>query len=129
VTEFLAVEQVIAIHRAVAGDVALVRPDGLHSAVGLQRQSVFGQDAYPTIIDKAAALMRSLAENQPFEDGNKRVAWASARVLLEANGVAIRATVEEVVHLLTVDLAVNRIGVPELAVFLRAHIVETPGES
>ncbi len=98
-----------------------MRPDGLHSALGLQYQTVFGQDAYPSVFEKAAALMRSLAENQPFQDGNKRVAWAAARIFLYGNGIAVTASVEDVLQLLAVRLAVDRIGVPELAAFLSEH--------
>jgi prophage maintenance system killer protein len=35
--------------------------------------TAFGEDAYPTIHEKAAALLHSLARNHPFVDGNKRI--------------------------------------------------------
>lgn len=40
--------------------------------------TVFGLDAYPTLLTKAAALMKSLARNHALLDGNKRTAWAAA---------------------------------------------------
>ena len=46
----------------------------LESAVGRLYQSVFGQDAYPDVTDKAVALFHSLVSNHPFHDGNKRTA-------------------------------------------------------
>ena len=41
---------------------------------------MFGEDAYPSFAEKAAALMHSLARNHPLDDGNKRLAWAATRV-------------------------------------------------
>lgn len=37
-------------------------------------QSVFGEDAYPTIEDKIAFVVASIAKNHIFFDGNKRTA-------------------------------------------------------
>jgi death-on-curing family protein len=58
----------------------------LESAVGRPFQSAFGQDLYPTVIDKAAALFHSLVANHPFHDGNKRTAVVSLQHFLLANG-------------------------------------------
>ncbi len=58
----------------------------LESAVGRPSQTVFGQDAYPTVTDKAAALFHSLVSNHPFHDGNKRTAVTALQHFLLANG-------------------------------------------
>jgi death on curing protein len=58
----------------------------LESAVGRPHQTVFGQDAYPTVIDKAVALFHSLVSNHPFHDGNKRTAVTALHHFLLANG-------------------------------------------
>jgi death-on-curing protein len=50
---------------------------------------VFGQDAYPDLFDKAAALLHSLARNHPLVDGNKRLAWLATYVFLAKNGVEL----------------------------------------
>ena len=58
----------------------------LASVVGQVQQSVFGEDAYPTLADKAAAYAFFLTMNHPFNDGNKRTAvvdffqWVAAHV-------------------------------------------------
>lgn len=44
--------------------------------------SAFGEDAYTTVHQKAAALVQSLAKNHPLVDGNKRLALASLIVFL-----------------------------------------------
>src|SRR5260370_27493261 len=58
----------------------------LESAVGRPFQTVFGEDAYPSVTDKAAALFHSLVSNHPFPDGNKRTAVLSLHHFLLANG-------------------------------------------
>jgi death on curing protein len=58
----------------------------VESAVFRPRTTVFGEDAYPTLWLKAAALLHSLARNHGFHDGNKRTAWASTWLFLGKNG-------------------------------------------
>lgn len=58
----------------------------LDSALARPQSSVFGQDAYPDVWEKAAALMESLARNHALVDGNKRIAWYAAWVFLHMNG-------------------------------------------
>ena len=58
----------------------------LESAVSRPFQTVFGQDAYPTILEKSVALFHSLVSNHPFHDGNKRTAVSALYIFLLANG-------------------------------------------
>ena len=58
----------------------------LDSALARPQSSVFGQDAYPDVWQKAAALMESLARNHGLVDGNKRIAWYATWVFLHMNG-------------------------------------------
>ncbi|MEV5551013.1 Fic family protein [Streptomyces sp. NPDC052309] len=58
----------------------------LDSALARPQSSVFGQDAYPDVWQKAAALMESLARNHALVDGNKRLAWYATWVFLHVNG-------------------------------------------
>ena len=51
--------------------------------------TAFGQDAYPTIWDKAAALLQSIIIGHPLMDGNKRLAWVSTVTFLQLNGQAL----------------------------------------
>ena len=57
--------------------------------------SAFGDDAYPTFAEKAAALMHSLARNHALVDGNKRLAWAATRVFCLLNGRDLVFDVDE----------------------------------
>ncbi|WP_329317527.1 type II toxin-antitoxin system death-on-curing family toxin [Streptomyces sp. NBC_01262] len=63
----------------------------LESALARPRATVFGQDAYPDVWQKAAALMESLARNHALVDGNKRIAWYATWVFLQINGHTLRA--------------------------------------
>jgi len=59
----------------------------LDSALARPRSSAFGEDAYPTITLKSAALLHSIANNHALVDGNKRLAWLATVVFLDLNGL------------------------------------------
>ena len=61
----------------------------LEAAVGRPMTTVFGEDAYPTPQEKAAALLHSLVRNHPFADGNKRTATVAALFMLQVNGLCV----------------------------------------
>ena len=61
----------------------------LEAAAARPRTSLFGDDAYPSLELKAAALLHSLCRNHPLVDGNKRLAWLAAGVFLEINGAPV----------------------------------------
>lgn len=67
--------------------------------------SAFGQEAFPTVWDKAGVYIHSLSSTQCFSDGNKRTAWISAVTFLELNGVGLRPvmTVEAEAFVLAVS--------------------------
>lgn len=58
----------------------------LDSAVARPRATVFGQDAYPSIHEKAAALLQSVVSNHALVDGNKRLGLAAVIVFYGVNG-------------------------------------------
>ncbi len=90
--EFLDLEDLLDIARAAVGGDPEVRDYGLlESALARPRASVFGQDAYPDLHLKAAALLHSLARNHALVDGNKRLAWTACRTFLAINGQWITA--------------------------------------
>jgi death-on-curing protein len=95
VTQYLTVEQALRIARAAVGGPIHVRDVGLlEAAIHRPRTSVFGQDAYPGLFTKAAALLHSQARNHPLVDGNKRLAWLATYVFCAKNGVELDAADE-----------------------------------
>ena len=67
----------------------------LESALARPQASAFGQDAYPTIHEKAAALLHSVARNHALVDGNKRLALAAAIAFYGLNGMRLTLTNDE----------------------------------
>ena len=67
----------------------------VESALARPRASVFGEDAYPGIHEKAAALMQSVATNHALADGNKRSAWAATRLFYGLNDYRVSASEDE----------------------------------
>ncbi|MBA3530285.1 MAG: type II toxin-antitoxin system death-on-curing family toxin [Propionibacteriaceae bacterium] len=103
-------------------DGVVVRDWGLlASAAARPKTSAFGEDAYPSFADKAAALMHSLARNHALVDGNKRLAWAATRVFCLMNGRDLTYSVDEAEQLM-LRVAAGEIEVPLLAAGLERHI-------
>ncbi|MFE6056125.1 type II toxin-antitoxin system death-on-curing family toxin [Kitasatospora sp. NPDC056446] len=59
---------------------------GLLSAIARPQASLFGDDAYPDLWTKAAALGQSLSRNHPLVDRNKRTAFEAMLLFLDYNG-------------------------------------------
>jgi len=121
---YVDITEVYEIHRAVirkAGTRASIRDFSLlHSAVERPKASYEGEDLYPTVFTKAAALLQSLCLNHPFTDGNKRTAWLTAKRFLYLNGYHLKSTVKEAVNfLLQVDN--ERMELARISKWLKRH--------
>lgn len=111
--EYLDLEDLLRMVRGLG--VGPVRDLGLlDAAVARPRSSAFGEDAYPTIELKAAALLHSLVRNHPLVDGNKRLAWLATVVFLDVNGVEVTLTDDEAFDLV-MAAAAGEIDAPEIA--------------
>ena len=94
--EYLDLDDLVDVARHAVGEDVSVRDFGLiESALARPRASVFGEDAYPDLHLKAAALMHSLARNHALVDGNKRLSWTGCRTFLAINGQWIDAPEDE----------------------------------
>lgn len=105
---YLTPQQVLAIHdrmiRRFGGSHGIRDVGLLESAVGRPQATFDGNDLYPTIFEKASALLQSLLKNHPFVDGNKRTALTSAGIFLKMNGYRLMNThKEEVKFAVSVD--------------------------
>jgi death-on-curing protein len=120
VTRYLTAEQALRIARVAVGGPVEIRDVGLlESAVHRPRASVLGQDAYPDLLTKAAALMHSLARNHALVDGNKRLTWLATYVFCAKNGVELDPP-DDVAYDLVVAVASGEIdGVAAIAAALR----------
>ena len=94
--EYLDLDDLLEIARAAIGEDVAVRDYGLlASASARPGASVFGQDAYPDLHLKAAALLHSLARNHALVDGNKRLAWTACRTFLAIHDHWITASEDD----------------------------------
>ena len=98
-----------------------VRDHGLlESAIHRPQSTVFGNDAYPTLFDKAAAISHSLLFNHPFVDGNKRTAFAACHLTLLSNGWNLSSPVEETYSFL-IDVITSHKDWPEISAWLKKN--------
>lgn len=92
---FLDLEDLLHIAERTLGSVEVRDVGLLESAVARPRASAFGQDAYPSLHEKVAALLHSVARNHALVDGNKRLALASVIAFYGVNGVRLTMTNDE----------------------------------
>lgn len=120
-TRYLTLEQLLFFGRVALGGEALrIRDAGLvESALHRPQATVFGQDAYPDVWTKAAALLQSLATNHAFVDGNKRTALAATYAFLQLNGHRVRMSNDEAVELVLAVATSQLTDVSKIADVLR----------
>ncbi|NUU18018.1 type II toxin-antitoxin system death-on-curing family toxin [Cellulomonas humilata] len=88
--EYLDLGDLLTVAEAILGRAPEVRDYGLlEAALARPQASVFGEDAYPSLVHKAAALLISLVDNHALLDGNKRLGWIGCLVFLSMNGVEL----------------------------------------
>jgi death on curing protein len=97
---FLDLEELLHIARRTLGAEPEIRDVGLlESALARPPASAFGEDAYPSIHDKAAALLHSVTRNHALMDGNKRLALASTIAFSGMNGMRLTLTNDQAYEL------------------------------
>ncbi len=115
--EFLDLGTVLEIHKeqlALYGGQDGIRDRAaLESAVAMPEAAFGGHYLHPYPYGMAAAYAYHLAENQPFVDGNKRVALNSALFFLSANGIKLRNTDE--LYSVMIDMGNHRLTKENLA--------------
>jgi death-on-curing protein len=123
---YLKLNEVLDIHRHLleqSGGLAGIRDFGaLESALAQPKMTFEGEDLYPTLIDKAVALVYSLINNHPFVDGNKRIGHAAMEIFLVLNGFEIEASVDEQEQII-VGVASGNVKREALKEWLALHIV------
>jgi death on curing protein len=123
---YLTLIEVLALHdRLIAdsgGSPGILDFNALESSLAQPRATFDGNELYPDLTAKAAALGFYLIANHPFVDGNKRVGHAAMEVLLVLNGYEIEASVDEQEQLI-LDAAAGKINRLELEQWLRAHSI------
>lgn len=123
---YLSVENVIAINKAINHEQSLVRDIALlESAIARPQASAFGQDAYSTVFEKAAALLHSIILNHPFLDGNKRTATIAMIDFLYINGFKVKWQKEVALEYI-IEIAEGKHQLPQIAAWLRENTEPKP---
>ena len=96
---YLSLGEVLELHRRIVeetgGSAGLLDLAALQSALAQPRMTFGGEDLYPDVASKSAALGYSLIQNHPFADGNKRVGHAALETFLILNGCELSADIDE----------------------------------
>lgn len=121
-TDFLETDDLVSIARQVVGPDMHVGDFGLlASAAARPRATVFGEDAYPELEAKAAALLSSLVRNHSLVDGNKRLGWAATVVFCELNGFDLAPPSHDAAYDLVIGVANgSEVDVAKIADHLRS---------
>ncbi len=107
------------------GGVFGVRDFGLlHSITFRPQMAMMGKEFYPTLFEKAAALLEAVATYHVFADGNKRTAFLTSVAFLNMNEYDFHATnIESYRFVLAV--AVKKKSIQEIAAWLKKHSKRT----
>jgi len=120
---YLTIAEVLAIHQRQIeqqGGMGGIRERGLLESAVFRPQIGY----YNTITEEAAALMESLANNHPFLDGNKRVAFAAAHTFLLINGFDLAVDSSAAFEFLMRSLSTGEFRFAQILQWINGHIVE-----
>ena len=122
---YLGIDEVMVIHEVMinlfGGRMPIHDFTLLHSAVERPKATFGGIDLYPTVFEKAAALIQSLILNHPFDDGNKRTAITSCAAFLAFNGWKLDLPLDESIQF-TLDIDSHKLSFEGTVVWLERHV-------
>lgn len=122
---YLTLQEVLELHRRVvdqSGGSHGVRDIGaVESAVAQPRQTFDGEELYPSLAQKAAALGYLLIQNHPFVDGNKRIGHLALEVMLVLNGFELVASTDEQERVI-LNVASGTMHREELTTWIEQHM-------
>lgn len=105
--------------RTLGGEVQVRDPGLLQAALARPQASAFGRDAYPSLEEKAAALLHSLARDHAPVDGNKRLSLAGTIAFLGMNGHRLTFSNDEAYELVMAVASGQLQDIAELAARIR----------
>lgn len=93
----------------------------LDSALERPKATFGGDDLYPGMFEKAAALIQSLILNHPFDDGNKRTALTTCALLLHLNEYSVTLPTKESIEF-TLNIDNHSLSLEQIAAWLEKHV-------
>ena len=122
--KYLHPKQILYLYKEIiqqSGETAGLRDEGLLEAAVYRPQASFGgQDLYPDLFNKVAALGHSIIFNHPFVDGNKRVGFEAMRLMLRLNGYDIHASLEAKYEFV-IGIATGKLKEQAMTDWLKGH--------
>jgi death on curing protein len=118
---YLDLEDLLHVARRTLAEVQLRDVGLLESAAARPRSTMLGDDAYPSIHDKAASLLHSLARNHALVDGDKRLALAATIAFYGVNGLRLTMSNDEAYELVMAVAAGQLDDVEPIAERLRSN--------
>lgn len=123
-SRYISLEEILRLHFQVIEDFGGshgVRDEGrLKSVVQAPKQTVLGEEQYPSLYDKAAVYWRNIIGDHPFTDGNKRTALTVCGIFLARNGTTLIADPKELEDF-TIKVATHHLKIEEIANWLKAN--------
>ena len=96
-----------------------IRDQGLmESAIARPYQTFGGEDLYPTVFEKAAALTESIIINHPFIDGNKRTGLLAMLIILKIGNFKITASNDDTYNF-TIQISTGEMKFEEIVLWLK----------
>lgn len=121
----LPVEEVIATNLAIEkGRHAVLDVAKLEAALARPMHGFGDTLFYPTVVERAAVLLESLAAAHAFIDGNKRTAWISCNVYLNAFGLPLRMMTREEAGGMVVAITTHQVDLQTLALWFTQNQAE-----
>ncbi len=121
--EYLDLDDLVDLAGTLLVDPPPIRDVGLlGSAAARPQTTVFGEDAYPDLLTKAAALLQSIVNNHALVDGNKRLGWLATAVFLEVNGIKASRASNDDVYELVIWIASSNPDLDDITTRLRALV-------
>jgi death-on-curing protein len=116
--KYLSKKDILKIHKEIEKlydiDSTLLLPSNLESALEAPKTVLYGQEIYPTLLEKVSVLMSRILKLHPFTDGNNRTGFTAAVVFLERNGRKLKRINPEVEEILCRKTSECDIDIPEL---------------
>jgi death on curing protein len=121
---YLTIAEILAIHQQQIdeyGGVHGVRDQGLLESAVFRPQVGY----YADVTEEAAAIMESLANNHPFFDGNKRVAFAATHTFLLINGLDLSVDPTQAYEFIMNSIANGEFRFVQILAWLKSHVIHT----
>lgn len=119
--DYLDLQDLIEIGTSFIADFQIRDQGLLESAAARPRTTIYGEDAYPSLEEKAASLIHSLARNRALVDGNKRIAWSAGRIFCLMNKRDLIMPIDEA-ETMIIGIAEGDLDVPAITIILQKAI-------